>query len=100
MDIVLKGVHYDISEATRDFTDKKIKKLDFAENDVIDVELTYTHTKTGYIAESNTHLKWGARCNIKVDAENLYEAIEKMIDKTVLKIKKEKDKKISASHQQ
>lgn len=97
MNIILKGVHYEISDATRDFTDKKARRLEFAENDVIDIELTYTRKKGRYVAESNTHLKWGKIFNIKVSASNLYEAIEKMIDKTVAKIKKEKDKRVKAT---
>jgi putative sigma-54 modulation protein len=92
MHIEIKGVHYDISESTKEFIDKKMKRIGFAEDLLVDLLFTITRETNRYKVESNINFRWGGSAHIRTDAFELYKGIEILFDKLELKIKKEKDK--------
>ena len=92
MNLEVKGVHFDVDEQTKDMIDKKLKRIGFAEDYIIDQIFTLTRIKNGYTCESNTNFKWGLSAHIRVDAIRLREGLDILFDKLELKISKEKDK--------
>lgn len=92
MNLEVKGVHFDVDDITKDMINKKLKRIGFAEDYIIDQLFTLTRTKNGFTCESNTNFKWGRSAHIRVDSIQLREGLDILFDKLELKISKEKDK--------
>ena len=92
MDIEVKGVHFEVSDHTRDVIDKKLLRLGFAKDLIVDQLFTLTKTKNGYKVESNTNFRWGMSAHIRVDSIALTEGLDILFDKLEQKIRKEKEK--------
>lgn len=92
MNLELKGIHYNISDATTDFIDKKLQRISFAKDHIVDLLITVTKEKQGYKVEGNVHFRWGKSAHIGVESYELYEGIELFVDKLELKVRKEKSK--------
>ncbi|MFP4365149.1 MAG: ribosome hibernation-promoting factor, HPF/YfiA family [Spirochaetia bacterium] len=93
MNIDIRGVHFDITDATREYIDKKLERIDYAEDLIIDFLLVFTkETKGLFTAECTLNFRWGKSAHLKVESYDLYEAIDKLFDKTEMKISKEKKK--------
>ena len=92
MTVTIKGVHYDISERTREFLSDKLGLLDPFKDLLVSVDATITKEKAGFVVEANVHFRWGAMAHLEETAQELYPAIENLIHKLDAKISKEKDK--------
>lgn len=94
MNLIVRGVNYNPSKETKEFLDKKIKKLSFAEEYIHDLELVMTRLTVGqgYHVDSHIHFVWGTRKAIGVDCYELYDGILVSIDKIAKLAKREKGK--------
>lgn len=92
MHLDIKGVHYHVSDNTREFIEKKLQKLDFAKDYIMNLHFTITKDSNGFCVEANVSFKWGKPSHVKVDSYELWEAIELLFDKLQIKVKKEKEK--------
>lgn len=92
MNVDIRGVHYDVSDNTRDHVDKKLKRLSYADDLVVDLLMTITHDKNGYVIEVTVNFKWGKSAHIKVDTFDLFKGIDNLFNKLDNKIAKEKEK--------
>ncbi len=93
MTVELKGVHYDVSDGTREYVEKKLKRLKKVEDLIVDFHMTLTReTKGMYTASADAHFRWGQSSHIKADDRNLFKAIDIMFDKMDVKMTKEKEK--------
>ena len=92
MHVDIKGVHYHVSDNTREFIDKKMQKLDFAKDYIMNLHFTITKGANGFSTEANVSFKWGKPSHIKEESFELWEALELLFDKIQEKVKKEKDK--------
>ena len=92
MNVEIKSIHYSISDTTRDFIDKKLEHISFAEDYIIDLLLTITKEKHGYKVDGNIHFRWGYSTHLSEEAIELYEGLENFMHKLELKVRKEKEK--------
>lgn len=92
IDPTVKAVHMNLRESTREFIDEKLKKINFADGIVEDLEFTLTKDHGQFECEAKCHFHWGDWAIIKAEGFELHEAINKAIDKLDHKVKKEKDK--------
>jgi len=92
MNVEVKGIHYSISDATREFIDKKLEHISYAKDHIIDLLLTVTRETHGYKVDGNIHFRWGVSSHLSVESIELYEAIESFLHKLELKVRKEKEK--------
>ncbi|MBN2509713.1 MAG: ribosome-associated translation inhibitor RaiA [Spirochaetales bacterium] len=92
MHVDVKGVHYHVSDNTREFIDKKMQKLDFAKDYIMNLRFTITKGTTGFTTEVNVSFKWGKTSHVKEESFELWEALELLFDKLQEKVKKEKAK--------
>lgn len=92
MNTDVKGVHMDVSKRVRDYLDKKLKRLHYAEDLIIDLLFTLTQEANAYKAEVNVNFRWGTQAHIKVDTFNIIKGIDQLIDKLDEKITREKEK--------
>lgn len=92
MNVTIKGVHYDISDATRDYLEKRLDRLSYARDIIQDLDFTLTREKSGWTSEANVHLRWKQNFHLKTTDKDLYPAIDALFDKLDHKIEKEKTK--------
>lgn len=93
MNLEIKGVHYDVSSTTKEFITKKLEKISFAEDYIIDLTVSITKEKPGYTVESTVHFRWGHTSHVTAaPTHELYEGIELMIDKLEHVVRKEKER--------
>lgn len=92
MNLELTGIHMDITDDIRDYLNKKLHRLEFAANYLIDLLFKIIKEKHGFKLESTINFKWGSSAHIHVDGFDIYESIDKLFDKLEIKVKKEKDK--------
>jgi len=98
MNVVTRGVHYEISDRTKEHLDKKLKRLAFAESEIVDADIAISRDHKEYTLDMNIHLKWGSKDHLKVVNPDLYDAIDVLMDKAAKKVRREKEKKID-NHQ-
>ena len=91
MNIETKAVHFTLKEETRDYLDKKIARIHNAENMIVDLLFTLTKEKD-FVAEAKVNFRWGVSIHQKERDFELNPAIDKLMDKLVANISKEKEK--------
>lgn len=91
MQLTLTGHHIDITPALRDFVENKLGRLERHFDSVTDVHCILTIEKLLHKAEATAHL---AGTTIYADAteEDMYAAIDGLIDKLDRQVKKFKEK--------
>lgn len=92
MHIEIKGVHIDVTDNMKEYIDKKLQKLDYAKEFIIDLLFTITKEKKGFRIEVTINFRWGAQAHIKTNAFDVYEGIDKLLSKMEHKVSKEKEK--------
>ena len=94
MTVEVKGTHgYAPGISTKEYIDKKLKRLDHLKEHVANLHLTLDKHNSGeFKAESNIHFRWGAMGHIKVTDRDLFKAIDILFDKIEAKATKEKEK--------
>jgi len=92
MNIDIQAVHFDLKDETRELLDRKLTKLDFAREHIIELEFHFKLEKHEYELDVEVHFRWGKKHVVKLKAFDLHEGIERLIDKLELKVRKEKDK--------
>lgn len=93
MTVDVKGVHYNVSDNTNEYIDKRLEKLEFADELIVDLHIAITKESKGFFTvESNIHFRWGEHSHIKVEERELYKAIDEMADKLQIKVTREKEK--------
>jgi putative sigma-54 modulation protein len=97
MNFEIQGVHYDLSEQTKEFIEKKLERIDFAKDYIVDLNITITRNKPRYFVTATIHFRWGHSNHVETESHELYEAIELMIDKLEHVVRKEK-KKVREDH--
>jgi len=95
MTVEVKGTHgYTPGESTKQYVEKKLKRLDHVKDHVADLHVTLDHENSGeYKAESNIHFRWGTMGHMKVTDRDLFKAIDMLFDKIETKATREKNKK-------
>lgn len=92
MNLEIRGIHYTISDTTREFFDKKLERIHFATDNIVDLSIVVHKEPHGYNIEAKIHFQWGVTKLVSSEAFELYEAIEFLVDKMEHVIRKEKDK--------
>ncbi len=92
MNLHLTGHHLEITPAIRDYTTDKFDKIKrHFDNVVIDVSVILTVEKLKQKAEATMHVS-GKNLFVECDDENLYSAIDLLVDKLDRQVRKHKDK--------
>ena len=92
MKVDVKGVHLDVSQRIHDYLNKKMKRLSYAEEHIVDLLLTLTQDTKAYKVEANINFRWGTTAHIGVESFNIIKGIDQLFDKLDVKINKEKEK--------
>lgn len=102
MHITLSGVHIEITDALRDYTNEKMSVLNkYVKDDTsaklaVDLSKTTTHHNHGDIfqAEAKIHIR-GKEVTLKSTQDDLYKSIDVLKDMLVRELSQHKDKQNS-----
>ena len=91
MQLTLTGHHIDVSPALREYVDKKIARIERHFDNMTDIHCVLTVEKLAHKAEATIHLRGGT---IHADSvqENMYAAIDGLVDKLNRQVKRRKEK--------
>jgi len=97
MNIHLTGRHLEITPAIRDYANSKIGKIKRHFDNVIDVNIILSVEKLKQKAEATIHLS-GKDVFVECEDENLYAAIDALVDKLDRQVMKHKEKISARRH--
>ncbi len=91
MQVTLTGHHLEVTDALRDYVDSKLERIERHYDHVTDVHCILTVEKLRHRAEATIHVSGGT---IFADAieEDMYAAIDGLVDKLDRQVKKHKEK--------
>ena len=92
MDFEVKGIHYEVSDKTMEQIQKKMKRLEYAQDFLVSLALSIEREKSDYHLNANMSFRWGTAAHIHLTNHDLYKGIDQIIDKLDNKITKEKEK--------
>ena len=92
MNLEIKGAHVEITDKISSYIDKKMPRLDFAKDSLIDLLLHFSQEKSLYRLEANLNFRWGHSMHVGEDSFDIYEGLDKLFDKLEQTILKEKTK--------
>jgi putative sigma-54 modulation protein len=92
MNIEIKGVHVEITDEMRDYIDKKLHRLEFVAEHIIDLLVFVSQEKSQYNLEANINFRWGLSNHMRAKSFDIFEGIDRLFDKVELKVLKEKNK--------
>ena len=90
MNTEIKGSHVEITDQIRDYIGKKMPRLDFAKDYVIDLLFHFSQEKSQYKLEANINFRWGSAIHVGADSFDIFQGIDRLFDKMELKVSKEK----------
>jgi putative sigma-54 modulation protein len=90
MNTEIKGSHVEITDKIRDYIGKKMPRLDFAKDYLIDLLFHFSQEKSQYRLEANINFRWGSAIHVGEDSYDIFEGIDRLFDKMELKVSKEK----------
>jgi len=97
MQVSLSGHHVDITESMREYVNEKVAKLDRHFDHALDIHIVLTVEKLRHKAEATLHVSGG---NLHADdvQEDMYAAIDGLVDKLDRQGKKHKEKQKNYRH--
>ncbi|MGB8338670.1 MAG: ribosome-associated translation inhibitor RaiA [Burkholderiales bacterium] len=97
MNITLTGHNLDITTAIRSYVTSKFERINRHSDQVIDVNVIMTVEKLRHKVEANVHLS-GKDIHAETIDENMYAAVDLLVDKLGRQINKHKEKNSTDRH--
>ena len=91
MQINLTGHHVDLTDSMQDYVNEKFQKLERFFDHINSVHVVLKVEKLRQIAEATLHVNQ-AEIHASSDDENMYAAIDSLVDKLVRQLNKHKEK--------
>ncbi len=92
MKVEVRGIHLTVTERMKSFIDKKVSRIDFAKDLIVDLLVRLLREGSGFKCEATINFRWGNATHMEVDCYDIYEGIDKLFDKMEVKINREKGK--------
>ena len=92
MEVEIKGIHFPISDDTKEYVDKKLQKLERHQDEIVNMVVSITRDKSVFKVEANMNFRWAQTAHVAQESFELFEGIDLLFDKVDQKIKKEKEK--------
>ena len=98
MQLSITGHHLDITEALRSYVTEKLQKLERHYDHITNAHVVLSVEKLQQRAEATIHIS-GAEIFAESDCDDLYAAIDKLVDRLDRQILKHKEKLVDRHHQ-
>lgn len=92
MTIDVRSVHFDLSEANKAYLDKKLERIAYAKDLIVDLLFAFTKDNKQFRCECTINFRWGASAHVQETDFELPAGIDKLMDILEHKITKEKSK--------
>lgn len=96
MQLSISGHHVDLTESINTYVEQKFEKLDRHSDQITKVHVVVSVEKLHHLAEATAHVT-GAELFANADAEDMYAAIDLLVDRLDRQLIKHKEK-TSARH--
>ena len=97
MQLNITGHHVDLTAALKDYVTTKMDKLERHFDQINNTQVTLSVVKQRQTAEATIHMT-GAEVHAKAQHEDMYAAIDQLIDKLDRQILKHKEKQVDRMH--
>lgn len=97
MQINISGHHLELTDALRDYLNEKMERLERHSDQVSNVQATLSVQKQRQIAEASINVR-GAQLFAEAEHDDLYAAIDLMVDKLDRQLLKHKEKAVDRAH--
>lgn len=94
MQLSISGHHVDLTESINDYIEHKFEKLERHYDHITQVHVVLNVEKLVHKAEATAHVT-GAELFANADAEDMYTAIDQMVDKLDRQLIKHKEKTVA-----
>ncbi len=91
MQISITGHHVEVTDSMRNYVEEKMQKLERHFDHVVDIHVILTVEKLQQKAEATVHVN-GAKLFAEASMEDMYAAIDALIDKLDRQVVKHKEK--------
>jgi len=91
LNIQYTGHNTEVTDALKDFTNKKFTRLDTFKDHMTKIQVTFSIANLDQIAEARISVP-GQTIHAKSESHDLYAAIDQLADKLVRQLKKYKEK--------
>ncbi len=93
MTTVIRCVHCEIDETTRVYIDRKVERLGFARELIVELPISITKgKKDGYDLETTVHFRWGKSTRVGVREYDVHKGVDALFDKLEEKVARVKAK--------
>ena len=97
MQLSITGHHVDLTDSLNDYVEHKFERLQRHYDHITQVHVILTVEKLRHQAEANAHVT-GAELFANADAEDMYAAIDQLVDKLDRQLIKHKEKTVDRHH--
>ena len=97
MKIIIKGRHIEITEALRNYLEKKFNKIEKHFDNILEATVALSVEKKRQIVEVTLHAS-KALIRVEMETNDMYASIDKVADKLERKIQKYKEKYLKKPH--
>lgn len=97
MQINISGHHVEVTESLQSYVDEKMGKLTRHFDHITKGQVTLTVEKNRQLAEATIHVS-GADLHASAENDDMYAAIDAMIDKLDRQVLKYKEKQVARQH--
>jgi putative sigma-54 modulation protein len=97
MQLNITGHHVDLTESMKEYVSTKLEKLERHKDGITNVQVTLSVEKQRQIAEATLHIS-GADIHATAENEDMYAAIDQLVDKLDRQVLKFKEKQVARSH--
>ena len=91
MQIQMTGQNTEVTPAIRSYAEKKLKRINAMLDKINHLHLTFKIEKQNQIAEANISIP-GTQIHAEASSEDMYESIDKLVDKIERQLSKHKEK--------
>lgn len=99
MNITISGHHVDITESLQACVDDKMNRITRHFDSITSAQVTLTVEKNRQLAEATIHVS-GADIHAHAEHDDMYTAIDTMVDKLDRQVLKHKEKNVARQHGQ
>lgn len=97
MQLNITGHHVDLTDALKDYVSSKLQKLERHIDGINNIQVTLSVEKQRHKAESILHIN-GTDIHGMAEQDDMYAAIDLLVDKLDRQILKQKEKQVARSH--
>ncbi|WP_372987586.1 ribosome hibernation promoting factor [Marinobacter sp.] len=98
MQLNISGHHVELTPSLKDYVTEKFDKLERHFDHISNCQVTLEVEKVRQIAEGTLHVAGGGEIHAKAEDEDMYAAIDALIDKLDRQVLKHKEKNVDRMH--